>query len=527
MTIDTARACLVMLTVFATTIACAPDPPRAPGAPSEAPAAVTGDRTAAHTEPLGSEADSASPCTSDGTTCDDDDPCTLADRCLAGACVGVPKTCQTWGNDCLIGLGCDSATGQCRTSPFPDHTPCDDGNLCTTGDACHAGVCAPAGAAPCDDGNPCTSDGCTPKGGCVFAPNGPTPCDDGDACTAADLCAFGNCAGAPVSCDDGNSCTADTCTPAGGCSHLPDHSQCWDGDPCTFDVCHLAEGCTNPDGGSSKTLPLDLFLLQDLSGSFAEDLPVMNGIAADLVSAIAAAGYPSPQYGVGAFVDKPMSPFGTSEDYVYETLLPLTLESAGFVATIATLEVSGGSDGPESQLEALLQVAVRVNALGFRADARRVVVLTTDAPYHVAGDGATAGIGAANDLNEVLDGVPPGTGEDYPSVSDVATLLEGAGITPIFAVTKGEWATYQALVTQLGVGVVVELSADSANLVEAVLVGLSVLSCPGTCCEANTTPGCENPTVQKVVCAVEPACCLSVWSEGCVEVAQAEGACGG
>lgn len=75
-----------------------------------------------------------------------------------------------------------------------------------------------------------------------------------------------------------------------------------------------------------------------------------------------------------------------------------------------------GDDDPEAQLEALLQTARRTTEIGFRDKARRIVVVATDDSFHKAGDGIAAGITTPNNLDAILDGNPPGTGEDYPAI---------------------------------------------------------------------------------------------------------------
>jgi hypothetical protein len=53
----------------------------------------------------------------------------------------------------------------------------------------------------CDDGNPCTDDGCAPQVGCWFDPH-LRACDDGDRCTAGEHCRAGICQGGhPGACD--------------------------------------------------------------------------------------------------------------------------------------------------------------------------------------------------------------------------------------------------------------------------------------------------------------------------------------
>ncbi len=217
--------------------------------------------------------------------CDDGDPCTLGDHCADGACVSVPVDCQCLvdadcaaledgdlcngtlvcdteilPHACVVDPGtvitcpgpgdgpaaiclqaaCDPATGACSLAPDHDGAACDDGDLCTLGDACAGGACAGGPPPLCLDGNPCTDDACDPLSGCVFAPND-APCDDGNACTTGDGCVDGVCGfGGGVDCDDGDPCTDDACAPATGCVYSLNEAPCDDGDLCTTsDHCHL------------------------------------------------------------------------------------------------------------------------------------------------------------------------------------------------------------------------------------------------------------------------------------------------
>lgn len=219
---------------------------------------------------------------------------------------------------------------------------------------------------------------------------------------------------------------------------------------------------------TTTTLPVDLVLLQDLSGSFNDDVATIQGLVPDLVSAIRGIQVDS-RFGVASFVDKPISPFGVAGDYVYQTDLALTYSEADFQTAVDNLVVRNGNDTPESQIEALMQLGLRASGeVGYRAGAAKFVVLATDAPPHVAGDFGTA---PPNDGDAVLDG--GGTGEDYPTVAQVKAALDGSGVIPIFAVTAGNEAAYQSLVTQLGVGIVVTLSSDSSDIVEVISGAIS------------------------------------------------------
>ncbi|MEI9937290.1 MAG: hypothetical protein WDO69_08685 [Pseudomonadota bacterium] len=148
------------------------------------------------------------------TACDDNSVCTVGDSCNAGVC-GAAISCND--NNACTDDSCIAVTGCVQT---PNTAPCQDGNACTTGDVCANGACVPGAAVVCNDGNACSDDSCNPAtGACVFA-NNTAPCDDGSVCTFGDVCSGGACAPGPqISCDDGVSCTQDQCDATTGCYH--------------------------------------------------------------------------------------------------------------------------------------------------------------------------------------------------------------------------------------------------------------------------------------------------------------------
>lgn len=185
------------------------------------------------------DADGGGPCAVDGTACDDEDPCTEGDVCLAGECVGTPIECED-GEPCTED-SCDPESGECVFDPEPlEGQSCDDGDLCTDADLCLAGACVGQGVV-CSDEDPCTQDACDEDTGeCVYDTAGAngTPCDDGEVCTVDDACDGGVCAGALNACDDQNPCTIDSCDPASGaCVNDPgplEGQGCFDGNLCTL-----------------------------------------------------------------------------------------------------------------------------------------------------------------------------------------------------------------------------------------------------------------------------------------------------
>lgn len=173
----------------------------------------------------------------DTLSCDDEDPCTIDDRCAEGLCVGGGPKCVD-GNPCTTDQ-CDG--GNCTFVPRPGES-CDDGNACTIDDACNGDACEGAGRS-CDDDNLCTTDGCDPATGCTFVFNA-EPCDDANECTVGDTCARGACVPGEgrMDCDDEDVCTDDYCVPGEGCVHVANTAFCTDGDPCTVgDQCRRGE----------------------------------------------------------------------------------------------------------------------------------------------------------------------------------------------------------------------------------------------------------------------------------------------
>jgi hypothetical protein len=234
---------------------------------------------------------------------------------------------------------------------------------------------------------------------------------------------------------------------------------------------------------TASQLPLDVFLLQDASASFEDDVSIFRRLVPNLVDTLSNQ-QANTQFGLGSFVDKPIKGIGSIEagHYVYRTNLPLTINNNELQSAVNNLTIlSGNETDPEASLEALLQTARRADTteIGFRDSARRVVVVATDEPFHQAGDGGIlAGITRPNNGDAVLDGNPPGTGEDYPSIPQVREALIDAGIVPIFAVTptSKNISVYNDLVNTLGFGKVVRLDSDSANLVNAITEGLDKVS---------------------------------------------------
>ncbi len=175
--------------------------------------------------------------------CDDGDLCTTADACSLGECVGGVAVVCNDSNLCTD----DSCLPESGCQYLPNQGPCDDGNACTEGDHCVAGQCKGGKQIDCDDLNGCTNDACDVDQGCLYTFN-TAPCDDGDICTFGEVCDLGQCtSGKPLNCNDGDICTDDTCLPESGCVHTLNNAPCSDGNACTEnDAC--VDGACAPGG---------------------------------------------------------------------------------------------------------------------------------------------------------------------------------------------------------------------------------------------------------------------------------------
>ena len=202
-----------------------------------------------------------------GTSCDaDGDGCTVGDSCSAGVCLaGARADCSHENDPCNTGVcvstGSDSYVCEKDSAPHEGRACDADGDGCTVGDSCSAGVCV-AGAAPdcsaLDDA--CNVGVCLSTGpNSYVCQRDPAPlegelCDaDGDGCTVGDSCSAGVClAGARADCShESDQCNAGVCVSTGSDSYVckkdpspyedrrcnADDNGCTVGDSCSAGVC--------------------------------------------------------------------------------------------------------------------------------------------------------------------------------------------------------------------------------------------------------------------------------------------------
>jgi len=138
----------------------------------------------------------------DGTACNDGSACTLGERCVGGACEGAETVECSPADDCREAGVCNPLNGNCTAENRTWGTPCDDGDPCTRADTCQRGVCVGEDPVPCRAVDQCHVAGvCEPATGECSTPTR----SEGYACDGG-TCAEGVCT-PPAS--EGCGCRAD------------------------------------------------------------------------------------------------------------------------------------------------------------------------------------------------------------------------------------------------------------------------------------------------------------------------------
>ncbi|KAM3607771.1 uncharacterized protein V6R79_013611 [Siganus canaliculatus] len=240
--------------------------------------------------------------------------------------------------------------------------------------------------------------------------------------------------------------------------------------------------------------PVDLYYLMDLSYSMKDDLESVKELGKDLFKALKDITSHA-QIGFGAFVDKTVLPYTNTNEkklqkpcdendqkcqaaFGYRHVLSMTPEEQNFKNKVTEQFISGNLDSPEGSLDAMMQAAVCGDKIGWRNSSTRLIVLTTDAGFHMAGDGKLAGILEPNDELCHMENSLYATSShmDYPSVGQLARQLEKNNIQPIFAVTRNVANVYKQLSKLIPKSEVGVLSSDSKNVVELIKTAYNRLS---------------------------------------------------
>lgn len=86
--------------------------------------------------------------------------------------------------------------------------------------------------------------------------------------------------------------------------------------------------------------------------------------------------------------------------------------------------------------------------IGWRKNARRVIIFTTDQSFHIANDGKLGGIVTPNDGQCHLNAsgfYTHSTKQDYPSIGHINYLARKHNVHVIWAVTEDKYSLYKRL----------------------------------------------------------------------------------
>ncbi|XP_028399538.1 integrin beta-1-A-like [Dendronephthya gigantea] len=241
-----------------------------------------------------------------------------------------------------------------------------------------------------------------------------------------------------------------------------------------------------------ENYPVDVYMLMDMSYSMKDNLKSVETLGLDLGKEMLNITSRF-RVGFGTMVDKPMLPFSQSSEsywikqgqkdktrpfsspWVFRNALSLTENTDEFEASVKSSNLSGSIDGPDGWVDTLMQVAVCEKAVNWspKESARRLVVITTEADFHIAGDGLLGGLVQPSDGRCKLGSGDTYFGKetDYPSISYLRKVLLDNSIVPIFAVDSTSIDIYKRVARYFGRQIGSEagiLYDNSTNIVQLI-----------------------------------------------------------
>ncbi|XP_060104141.1 integrin beta-1 isoform X1 [Heteronotia binoei] len=243
----------------------------------------------------------------------------------------------------------------------------------------------------------------------------------------------------------------------------------------------------------AEDYPIDLYYLMDLSYSMKDDLENVKSLGTSLMSKMKNITSDF-RIGFGSFVEKTVMPYisttpaklknpctgdlNCTSPFSYKNVLSLTGNGTLFNKLVGKQHISGNLDSPEGGFDAIMQVAVCGEKIGWRKDVTRLLVFSTDAGFHFAGDGKLGGIVLPNDGQCHLDNNMYTMSHyyDYPSIAHLVQKLSDNNIQIIFAVTQEFQPVYKELKNLIPKSAVGTLSSNSSNVIQLIIDAYNSLS---------------------------------------------------
>ncbi|XP_030607353.1 integrin beta-1-like [Archocentrus centrarchus] len=242
----------------------------------------------------------------------------------------------------------------------------------------------------------------------------------------------------------------------------------------------------------AEDYPIDLYYLMDLSYSMKDDLENVKNLGTDLMKEMQEITSDF-RIGFGSFVEKTVMPYisttparlinpcsgnqNCTSPFSYKNVLKLTKKGDEFNRLVSQQQISGNLDSPEGGFDAIMQVAVCEEQIGWR-NVTRLLVFSTDAGFHFAGDGKLGGIVLPNDGKCHLENniYTMSHYYDYPSIAHLVQKLSEHNIQTIFAVTEEFQPVYKELKNLIPKSAVGTLSSNSSNVIKLIIDAYNSLS---------------------------------------------------
>ncbi|KAI1278806.1 Integrin beta-PS [Halotydeus destructor] len=204
----------------------------------------------------------------------------------------------------------------------------------------------------------------------------------------------------------------------------------------------------------TSNYPVDLYYLMDLTHSMKDHKETLSVLAEELGIEMANI-TGNFRLGFGSFIDKVVMPFANMlpeklinpcsdgaqcvPPYGFRNHLSLTDNLTLFVNEVRSASLSANLDNAEGGFDALMQVLMCVDEIGWKPQHRRIILFATDSIFHYAGDGKLGGIVKPNDGQCHLDknGYYSETlKQDYPSLEQINRAITQQDVNIIFAVPE-------------------------------------------------------------------------------------------
>ncbi|TRY72896.1 hypothetical protein DNTS_021711 [Danionella cerebrum] len=233
--------------------------------------------------------------------------------------------------------------------------------------------------------------------------------------------------------------------------------------------------------------PVDLYYLVDVSASMQDNLDRLKSVGLALSHQMKQHSSDF-RVGFGSFVDKPVSPYinvhpskliNPCSDYEVHCrpahgfihVLPVTENMTEFTRVTQEQRISGNMDTPEGGFDAMLQAAVCKKDIGWRPEAKHLLLVMTDQPSHLTLDSKLAGIVVPHDGRcHLQENIYTQTSSmEHPTVAQLAEKLLENSVHSIFAVDQLQYQWYEDLVDLIPGSYVGRMYPKASNLKDLVV----------------------------------------------------------